>query len=91
MDSNQTAATRQQALRIAQRLGCYGAHQHDDGSWMPCVSHEEMESVLKNKKSAPVSIRESELTHRSMLVQSKTKTLFASRREALIAGRENGC
>lgn len=39
--------TRRQALRAARTLGCEGAHQHDDGSWMPCASHTEMVSLLK--------------------------------------------
>ncbi len=29
------------AIRKAQEMGCSGAHQHSDGSWMPCSSHEE--------------------------------------------------
>ena len=91
MAKSQTAATREQALRIAQRLGCYGAHQHPDGSWMPCATHEDMEAVIKNKKTDPVSIRESEISHRALLVQSKSARVFESRAEALQVARENGC
>lgn len=32
-----------QALRMAQEMGCRGAHKDQDGNWMPCSSHEEME------------------------------------------------
>lgn len=32
--------TREQALRVARYLGCSGAHQDEDGNWMPCSSHE---------------------------------------------------
>ena len=91
MAKSQAAATREQALRIAQRLGCYGAHQHEDGSWMPCASHEDMEAIIKNKKSDPVTLRESELSHRALLVQSKSARVFESRAEALQVARENGC
>jgi hypothetical protein len=37
-----TAPTRQQAARVARMIGCRGAHQHADGTWMPCSTHEEM-------------------------------------------------
>lgn len=33
------------ALRLAKDIGCAGAHQMDDGTWMPCSSHEEMERI----------------------------------------------
>lgn len=34
--------TRRQAMRVARMIGCSGAHQHPDGTWMPCATHEEM-------------------------------------------------
>lgn len=33
---------RKNAARMARYLGCSGTHQHDDGTWMPCRSHEEL-------------------------------------------------
>lgn len=32
-----------QALRMAQEMGCRGAHKDKDGNWLPCSSPEEME------------------------------------------------
>lgn len=32
-----------QALRMAREMGCSGAHKDEDGNWMPCKSHEELE------------------------------------------------
>ena len=36
--------TRADALRIAQTIGCEGAHEHD-GEWMPCSSHDVLMDV----------------------------------------------
>lgn len=33
------------ALRLAQDIGCSGAHQDDKGNWMPCASMEELERL----------------------------------------------
>jgi antirestriction protein ArdC/uncharacterized protein YjbI with pentapeptide repeats/predicted ABC-type ATPase len=33
------------ALREAQKLGCSGAHQNNDGRWMPCSSHDKLTQV----------------------------------------------
>lgn len=33
------------ALRMAQNMGCSGAHKDKDGNWMPCSSHEEMQRI----------------------------------------------
>lgn len=43
--------TRRQAARVARMIGCQGAHQHDDGTWMPCATHDEMLSTLEMTKS----------------------------------------
>lgn len=32
-----------QALRMAQEMGCTGAHKDKDGNWLPCSSPEEMD------------------------------------------------
>ena len=33
------------ALRLAERMGCRGAHQLPDGKWMPCETMEEYEKL----------------------------------------------
>lgn len=33
-------SSRQDAMKIARYLGCRGAHQGEDGSWMPCADAE---------------------------------------------------
>jgi len=33
------------ALRMAQNMGCSGAHKDKDGNWMPCSSHGEMQRI----------------------------------------------
>ena len=37
--------TREQALEVARYLGCSGAHQREDGVWLPCASEEEMQKI----------------------------------------------
>lgn len=34
--------TRRQASQVARMIGCSGAHQLDDGTWMPCSTHEQL-------------------------------------------------
>ena len=34
-----------EAREAAERIGCEGAHQHDDGRWMPCESHGDFEDL----------------------------------------------
>lgn len=34
------------AAEMAADLGCSGAHQHDDGTWMPCASHTTLVGTL---------------------------------------------
>lgn len=38
------------ALRLARRLGCEGAHQMEDGNWLPCSTHAELEKSIKGNK-----------------------------------------
>lgn len=85
-------ASRKQALRIAQRLGCYGAHQVEDGSWRPCPDPESLKAVMRGekmpqKKSEQLSVPE----YRYLLIESKSGQLFSSREEALQQSRRNGC
>lgn len=84
--------TRKQALLIARRLGCYGAHQHDDGTWMPCVDHETWEA-LRNGRPQPAKkvAMSSVIEHRAKMLNSKSRNLFPTREEALKQSRRNGC
>lgn len=36
------ATSKEEALEIAKYMGCSGAHQHENGEWMPCADHETM-------------------------------------------------
>ena len=40
------------ALRLAERMGCRGAHQHPDGKWMPCETMEEYEKLKDGKPTS---------------------------------------
>lgn len=42
--------TRRQAVMMAQRLGCTGAHEEGD-YWMPCETHDELVSVVNDINS----------------------------------------
>ena len=35
------------ALKMAEEMGCSGAHQDSDGNWMPCESMEELQRISK--------------------------------------------
>jgi hypothetical protein len=85
-------ATRKQALRIAQRLGCYGAHQSEDGSWMPCKDHETFMAVSRGETvSTTSSHRKSLVEQRAEKVSSFSPKLFETREQALQESRRNGC
>lgn len=34
-----------EALKMAANMGCSGAHKDEDGNWMPCSSHDEMQKI----------------------------------------------
>ncbi len=85
-------ATRKQALRIAQRLGCYGAHQEDDGSWMPCKDHETFMAATRGEKTDEIHrYRKSVVEQRAEKVSSVSAELFSTREEAAQQSRKNGC
>jgi hypothetical protein len=49
-----------EALRVAEMIGCRGAHKDKDGNWMPCASMESLERISNRaetskwkEKSAP--------------------------------------
>jgi len=85
-------ATRKQALRIAQRLGCYGAHETEDGSWMPCKDHETFMAVSRGETvSTTGPHRKSLIEQRAEKVSSFSPKLFETREQALQESRKNGC
>lgn len=40
--------SRKEAMRLARRIGCQGAHQGENGEWMPCATHEELIKISNN-------------------------------------------
>lgn len=89
--------TREQALRVARQLGCRGAHESHDGSWMPCASMEEFEGIRKGKSEylvAGATVRyetKSVLEHRADKWESKSAEYYESREQAAAASRRAGC
>jgi hypothetical protein len=85
-------STREQALRIAQRLGCYGAHEASDGSWLPCKDEETFIAVSRGEKIPAVKQEKSSvLEYRNAKTASISKSLYPTREEALAASKRNGC
>jgi len=50
-------ANRAAALRRAKELGCAGAHQHPNGTWMACKTHEEYERLENEQEKKSVLSR----------------------------------
>lgn len=51
-------STKEEALKIAQFIGCSGAHQDKDGDWMPCSSMEILNRIsaeAEPRKKAAIS------------------------------------
>lgn len=85
-------STREQALKIAQRLGCYGAHEASDGSWLPCKDEETFIAVSRGEKIPAVKQEKSSvLEYRNAKTASISKSLYPTREEALAASKRNGC
>lgn len=89
--------TREQALRVARQLGCRGAHQGHDGSWMPCGSMEELNAIPKGKSEYLAAganhrfVPQSVIAHRSERFESKSAEYYSDRSQALAASKRNGC
>lgn len=45
MARNKKPVSREQALEVAKMIGCSGAHQDQDGNWLPCSSEKEMTRI----------------------------------------------
>jgi hypothetical protein len=85
-----SSPSRKQALKVAQRLGCYGAHQNEEGAWMPCADHETFTSVSRGEQPASKKWFVPELHRKAASVTGRGK-LFSSREEALAESKRNGC
>lgn len=83
-------STRKQALRIAQRLGCYGAHQNEDGAWMPCADAETLAAVSRGENPPSKKWAITAIHRKAASVAGKGK-LFPTREEALAESKRNGC
>jgi len=41
-----------EALRVAEMIGCRGAHKDEDGNWMPCASMESLEQISNRAETS---------------------------------------
>ena len=90
-------ATREQAMRVARQLGCSGAHEGEDGNWMPCGSHQEYEAikkgkeeylkVLASKKKKPLP----KMVQRTKRLETKSDAYYENRADALSISKIRGC
>lgn len=69
--STDLVASRAAALRLAQQMGCSGAHQHPDGKWMPCATMEEYEELVKKDKKNTVRVVEQRRRYRNSKGKNK--------------------
>lgn len=89
--------TREQALRVARQLGCRGVHQHDDGTWMPCGSHEAFEAIQKGKEEylRHEAKKKAEIiptiARRVEKLNTKSNMYFENRSDAAVISKRNGC
>lgn len=52
MQGKSPAKAKALALRLAQDIGCSGAHKDSEGRWMPCASMEEMERISNTAETS---------------------------------------
>lgn len=45
-----TVPTRRQAMRVARMIGCSGAHQDDQGNWLPCPTPDALSGIIGSAK-----------------------------------------
>ena len=64
-------ASKAAALRLAQEMGCSGAHQHPDGKWMPCATMKEYEELVKKDKKNTVRVVEQRRRYRNSKGKNK--------------------
>ena len=76
-------ASKAAALRLAQEMGCSGAHQHPDGKWMPCATMKEYEELVKKDKKNTVRVVEQRRRYRNSKGVEKT---FVDNVDSLLNG-----
>ena len=69
--STDLVADKATALRLAQQMGCSGAHQHPDGKWMPCSTMAEYEKLKADSGKNTVAIVEQRRRYRSAKGKNK--------------------
>jgi hypothetical protein len=88
--------SREQALRVARQLGCRGAHENENGNWMPCGSMEEFVGIQKSKEEYLVAKakKKSALTtieYRTRRFSEKAFAYYEDKEQALKVSKLRGC
>jgi hypothetical protein len=88
--------SREQALRVARQLGCRGAHEGENGNWMPCGSMEEFIAIQKGKEEYLVAKakKKSALTtieYRTRKFSEKAFAYYEDKEQALKVSKLRGC
>ena len=92
-----STTTREQAMRVARQLGCSGAHQSHDGTWMPCEGMEEYQAVKKSKEEY-LKVRASKkkkplvkIAQRTERSNTKSRAYYENRGDAVAVSKTRGC
>jgi hypothetical protein len=88
--------SREQALRVARQLGCRGAHESENGNWMPCGSMEEFVGIQKGKEEYLIAKakKKSALTtieYRTKKFSEKSFAYYEDKEQALQISKIRGC
>ena len=88
--------SREQALRVARQLGCRGAHEDENGNWMPCGSMEEFVAIQKSKEEYLIAKakKKSALTkieYRTKKFSEKSFAYYEDKEQALKISKLRGC
>ena len=89
--------TREQALRVARQLGCRGAHEAPNGSWLPCGSQTAFDAIQKGKEEYLRATAKEKadiipaITRRVEKLYTKSNAYFENRSDAEEISRRNGC
>lgn len=80
-----------EALRVAEMIGCSGAHKDNDGNWMPCASMSSLERISNRAETSSWKAKSTtdELTKREEIGRKKRKkkrSVWENLRERPIQG-----